>query len=196
MKNSKNNKPPMSRTDRLCLAALATTFLFPHLALGAIDSAALRAAEKCKPKAEIIVTVPTIDCTALVEAAAAIQADPYDESIPLDRELQTVLREACAANDVPLGLALGLIEVESAFQTDCISGKGCFGLFQLNQRYYPADLAPEENIQAGVEHLAAQLKRYKGDVPAALRAYNRGYDDGDRRYAKAVLDASEKWRYP
>ena len=41
--------------------------------------------------------------------------------------------------------------------------------------------------------MAGQIERYDGDIQAALRAYNKGYDDGDRRYARAVLDASEKW---
>lgn len=63
----------------------------------------------------------------------------------------------------------------------------------LNKKYYPSDLTPAENIWAGVAQMAGQIERYDGDIQAALRAYNKGYDDGDRRYARAVLDASEKW---
>lgn len=135
---------------------------------------------------------PQLDCTALVEAVETIQADPYDESIPLDRELQTALRETCAANDVPLSLALGLIEVESGFDPEIVSPKGAYGLCQLNPKYFPNDLTPAENIRAGVGYLGELLERH-GDPAAALRAYNLGWDDGDRRFASAVLTAAERW---
>ncbi len=183
---------PMSQTDKLCLAALAGCFLAPHLAVWAMDAAAIRAAEVDKPQVEVVI-VPPIDCTPLVAAMEAMQEDPYREDIPLSRELQAVLRESCEVNGVALCDALGLIEVESRFQVDAVSREGCFGLFQLNPKYYPSDLTPAENIQAGVAHLASQIKQYDGDIQAALRAYNKGYDDGDRVYARKVLDASEKW---
>lgn len=136
--------------------------------------------------------LPCIDRTALVEAAKAVQADPYDESIPLDRELQATLREACEANNVPLSLALGLIEEESHFQPDAVSSKGAYGLCQLNPKYFPTDLTPAENITAGVAWLGELLEQYE-DTAEALRAYNLGYDDGDRQFADTVLAATEKW---
>lgn len=135
---------------------------------------------------------PQLDCTAFVEAVETIQADPYDESIPLDRELQTALREACAANDVPLSLALGLIEVESGFDPEIVSPKGAYGLCQLNPKYFPTDLSPSENIAAGIGWLGELLERHE-DAAAALRAYNLGYDDGDRKFADAVLAAAGGW---
>ncbi len=189
------DRSPLSQTDKLCLIALAGCFLAPNLAVWAMDTAAIRAAEVDKPQVEVVEVdiVPPIDCTPLAEAMEAVKEDPYREDIPLSRELQAVLRESCEVNGVALCDALGLIEVESGFQVDAVSREGCFGLFQLNPKYYPSDLTPAENIQAGVAHLASQIKRYDGDISAALRAYNKGYDDGDRRYARAVLDASEKW---
>lgn len=184
---------PLSRTDKLLLVALAGCFLAPHLAVWAMDTAAIRATEMDKSQVEVVEIVPPIDCTPLVAAMEAMQEDPYREDIPLSRELQAVLRESCEVNGVALCDALGLIEVESGFQVDAVSREGCFGLCQLNPKYYPSDLTPAENIQAGVAHLASQIKRYDGDIQAALRAYNKGYDDGDRVYARKVLDASEKW---
>ena len=193
--NKLTDRLPMSRTDKLCLVALVGCFLAPNLAVWAMDTAAIRAAEVDKPQVEVVEveSVPPIDCTPLVAAMEAMQEDPYREDIPLSRELQAVLRESCEVNGVALCDALGLIEVESRFQVDAVSREGCFGLFQLNPKYYPSDLTPAENIQAGVAHLASQIKQYDGDIQAALRAYNKGYDDGDRVYARKVLDASEKW---
>lgn len=186
--------PPMSRTDKLCALLLAGCFLAPNLAVWAMDEATCRAAEADKPPAQVItVKRDTIDCTPLVEAIEAMKADQYDETIPLDRECQEALWEACEANNIAPCLVLGLIEVESNFHPDVVSSEGCTGLMQLNRRYYPDDLTPPENIAAGVEHLARELERYEGDNQAALRAYNRGYDDGDREYSRKVLAASEKW---
>lgn len=193
--NRLTDRPPMSQTDKLCLVALAGCFLAPHLAVWAMDTAAIRAPEVDKPQVEVVEVdiVPPIDCTPLVAAIEAMQEDPYREDIPLSREPQAVLRESCEVNGVALCDALGLIEVESGFQVDAVSREGCFGLCQLNPKYYPSDLTPAENIQAGVIHLAGQLERYGGDIQAALTAYNAGYDTGSRTYARKVLDASEKW---
>lgn len=188
--------PPMSRTDKLCLAALAGVVLIASLADWSLDTEAYRAAEADKPPVEAAAAVPPLDCTPLVEAIEAAreaeQTDPYDETIPLDRELQAVLKESCDANGVAPCLALGVIWAESRFDPEADNGIS-YGLMGLNKSYYPDDLTPAENIQAGVAHLAGQIERYDGDIQAALRAYNRGYDDGDRRYARAVLKASEEW---
>lgn len=185
------DRPPLSHTDKLCLVALAGCFLAPNLAVWAMDAAAYRAAEADKPPS-ITITAPPIDCTPLVEAVEARRAELFWETVPLDQACQAALQDACEAHGVPVWLALGVVEVESGFDLEADNDL-CYGLCQLNKNYYPSDLTPAENIQAGVAHLASQIKRYDGDIQAALRAYNKGYDDGDRRYARAVLDASEKW---
>lgn len=118
--------------------------------------------------------------------------DPYDPAVPLSAELQAVLREACAEHGVPVPLALGVIQVESRFQPDAVSPEGCYGLMQLNPKYFPADLSPADNLRAGIEYLGRLLERY-GDTGAALTAYTVGYDAGGRTYAGAVLAAAEKW---
>lgn len=191
-----NDRPPMSQTDKLCLVALAGVLITVSLVYELTDGRAIRAeaAEADKPLVEVVAVAPPIDCTLLVEAfETALEASQPDrEDIPLSRELQAVLREACEANGVAPCLVLGLIEVESGFDPAADNGVS-EGLMQLNSKYYPADLTPAENIRAGVAHLAGQIERYGGDIQAALRAYNRGYDDGDRDYSRAVLDASEKW---
>lgn len=118
--------------------------------------------------------------------------DPCDPSIPLPAELQEVLREACAEHGVPVPLALGVIQVESRFQPDAVSQEGCYGLMQLNPKYFPADLSPADNLRAGVEYLGQLLEEH-GDTAAALTAYNAGHDTGSRTYAGAVLAAAEGW---
>jgi len=194
--NKLTDRPPMSRTDKLLLVALAGCFLAPNLAVWAMDTAAIRAAEMGKPQVEMVEIVPPIDCTPLVEAIAAgradLENDLFWQTVPLDAECQAVLEEACQEHRVPICLVLGVIYEESRFDPEA-GNDISYGLMGLNKKYYPADLTPAENIRSGVAHLAGQIERYDGDIQAALRGYNKGWDDGDRAYARAVLDASEKW---
>lgn len=118
--------------------------------------------------------------------------DWYIESLPLDKQLQKVVFDAACENGVDYFTALGLIQVESNFQADAVNPvTGCRGLCQLNPGCFPGDYTPEENVRAGMEYLGQLLDTYQGDVQAALRAFNRGYDDGARSYSYAVLSAAE-----
>lgn len=111
---------------------------------------------------------------------------------PLTDELYRAVLGACGTYDIPVPLALGLIEVESGFDAEAVSGEGCYGLCQLNPEYFPSGLSPAQNIEAGIGYLGRQMERY-GDVEAALTGYNAGHDTGAREYAEAVLEAAEKW---
>lgn len=202
-----SDRSRLSKTDKLCLIALAGIFLSVNLTVWIMDEAAYKTAED-KPTEVIVETdMPITYDDYLADHRPAVEAikeavessqepvedDWHMEDVPLSRELQEALRDACEENGVPINIALGLIEVESDFKPDSVSAEGCYGLMQLNVKYFPAGLTPSENIRAGVNHLGGLLKRHNGDVPAALRAYNLGWDDGDRRYAQAVMDASEKY---
>lgn len=113
---------------------------------------------------------------------------------PLPGELQDALAVICDAEGIDPLLALGLIETESGFQPDIISPWGDYGLCQLNKAYFRTDMTPEENMEAGIGLLAANIRRY-GNVEAALTAYNRGHDDGSRWYASVVLAKAAAWGY-
>lgn len=124
----------------------------------------------------------------------ALEEDGYfSDSIPLSYDLQDTLSWACEEYGVPFCVGLGLIETESQFNIYAKSKAGCYGLCQLNPKYFPAELDAHGNIRAGMEFLGSLIKRYGGDLPAALRAYNRGYDDGWRGYSNAVLSNADKW---
>ena len=185
----------MTVSDKLCLISVAALIL----AAGLLDMAIIEAdrqALEAAPQPQAI-EIPAEQFTTLAAMPIAVTLEPpetpqFREDIPLDLELQAALRNACETNGVPISLALGLIEVESNFIPDADNGL-CYGLCQLNRRYFHDGLSPADNIAAGIAHLAGQIRRYDGDIPAALRAYNRGYDDGDRIYANAVLAAAERW---
>lgn len=117
----------------------------------------------------------------------------YIEDLPLDKQLQKVVFGATCENGVDYFTALGLIQVESNFQVDAVHPvTGCYGLCQLNPAWFPSGLTPEENVRAGMEHLGSLIEQYSGDEAAALRAYNRGFDNGDRAYSAEVLAAREE----
>lgn len=112
--------------------------------------------------------------------------------VPLDKPVAEALAESCEEYGVPLSLALGVIEVESGFQADAVSAEGCYGLCQLNPKYFPEGLSPADNVRHGMRFLGELLERH-GDTAAALTAYNAGWDTGSRAYAQAVLAAAERW---
>lgn len=187
------NIQPLSRTDKRCLAALAALWLVVGLVGEALDGGGSPVVQEVdKPPVEITWEAPLEEPQLLEAITLQLELDPHREDIPLDRKLQETLWEACEESSVPISLALGLIETESGFQPEADNGL-CYGLCQLNRRYYPADLTPAENLQAGIAHLGELLERY-GDSAAALTAYNAGHDTGSRTYAAAVLAAAEKWK--
>lgn len=186
----KFEKSPTSSTDRLCAAALAGLLVATTVIYEATDGRAIREAAALDKLS--VTAVGAASYAPIVETLVDHAADRHMESVPLSRELQTALWEACAANGVPLCLALGVMEVESAFRPEAVNGV-CYGLMQLNERYFPANLSPADNIRAGVAYLGELLERYGGDTAKALTAYNAGHDTGSRTYANAVLAAAEKW---
>lgn len=208
------NKPHVSHTDKLCLIALTGILLTVTVIYEATDGATIRAADiaEMDKLPAVIITAPSIDPTPFVwgvesirEAQREVHREAqrealYWQNVPLDLECQTALKEAFEANGVPVSLALGLIEIESNFDTEADNGVS-IGLMQINKKYASKfDAAtgysiytPEGNIRGGIWYLGTLLEKYKGDTQAALCAYNVGHDTSVRGYAKAVLAASEKW---
>ena len=115
----------------------------------------------------------------------------YHNPTPLSDELFAAVDAAADTYHVPLCLALGLIEVESGFDAEAVSPKGCYGLTQLNPKFFPSGLSAEENVQTGLAHLGSLLERY--DTMTALTIYNAGRDTGDREYANKVMEAAWAW---
>ena len=128
-----------------------------------------------------------------VETGRIEELIEYHNPTPLSDELFRAVDAAADTYHVPLCLALGLIEVESGFDAEAVSPKGCYGLTQLNPQYFPAGLSAEENVQTGLAHLGSLLERY--DTMTALTIYNAGRDTGDREYAYKVLDAAWAWEW-
>jgi soluble lytic murein transglycosylase-like protein len=89
------------------------------------------------------------------------------------------IAEAAARWSVDPALVRAIIHAESSFNPEAESHKGAQGLMQLmpaTARMYGVTNAFDavQNIQAGVQHLAMLLTRYRGDVRLASAAYNAG----------------------
>ena len=99
------------------------------------------------------------------------------------RLAETIVEESAGARIDPL-LVLALIEVESSFDLDALSGRGARGLMQLRPTTMRREAErsgiefgdPEEpvpNVQAGVRYLPRLLDAF-GREEVALMAYNAG----------------------
>lgn len=128
-----------------------------------------------------------------VETGRMEELIEYRNPTPLSDELFRAVDAAADTYNVPICLALGLIEVESGFDAEAVSPKGCYGLTQLNPQYFPAGLSAEENVQTGLAHLGSLLERY--DTMTALTIYNAGRDTGSRVYANKVMEAAWAWEW-
>lgn len=127
--------------------------------------------------------------------AALVEQGYFNMDVPLSFALQDALHTACERHGVPYPIALGLIEVESRFDTGAVNQRtGCYGLMQLSPRFFPSGLPPAENIEAGIGYLGELMEKYDGDIQAALVAYNQGsYKGVVTDYASAVLAAAGRW---
>jgi len=90
-----------------------------------------------------------------------------------------VIRRAAAFHGVSFSLLKAMIKVESDFDAAAVSKAGAIGLMQImpdNLKAFriknPYD--PTENVMGGTRYLNELLKRFKGQLPLALAAYNAG----------------------
>ena len=106
---------------------------------------------------------------------------PFEQgphSMPMG-ELDHIVTAQSQAYSVPAPLIRAVIEQESGRDPSAISSAGAMGLMQLmpgTARAYgvinPFD--PAENVAGGTAYLADLIRRYRGNVPLALAAYNAG----------------------
>ena len=183
--------------DKLLKVAIITWAVFLALLTGMLLTTQAAEPETFTAPVKVDRPMPTTigedpDEDALITAALEDQGY-FRADVPLEYELQDVLHTAAEANGVPYHVALGLIYVESRFDPEAVSPAGCYGLTQLNPRYFPSGLSPAKNIEAGMDYLGSLIKRC-GDLSAALCSYHDGHDTGRRGYSNAVLEAAGRWK--
>ena len=98
----------------------------------------------------------------------------------MDRtSLRMLVAQVSEEHGVDPDLVDALVRVESGYNPRAVSRKGAMGLMQLmpataqrlNVRN-PFD--PEQNVRGGVREFSRLIRRFHGNVPLALAAYNAG----------------------
>lgn len=131
--------------------------------------------------------------------AAVSDAPP----VKFKQNLSDIIAKASKKYSLTPELISSIIKQESGFNSSAVSPKGAKGLMQLMPKT-AAELGvknildPEENVMAGTKYLRNLLDIYKGNMKAALSAYNAGPGNVDanqnvpniketREYLKRVL---------
>lgn len=139
----------------------------------------------------------------VVVSAAPVTEEPktpewYIEDLPLDRDLQKALWDACLEFGIDYALALAVVGQETGYQNRTGDGGNSIGYFQVQPKWWGElmerigvnDLTdPAQNFRAGCAILRELLLRYDGSVTDALTAYNSGRP-GQSAYAEAVMEAA------
>jgi soluble lytic murein transglycosylase len=96
-----------------------------------------------------------------------------------------LIAEASEKHGVSFSLLKALIKIESDFNPRAVSSAGAKGLMQIMPENIRAlnikdPFDPLENIMGGARYLKQLIKRFNGELPMALAAYNAGPNMVDR----------------
>lgn len=133
-------------------------------------------------------------------ALAGTSPPPGQLRLAFPRGFEREVKTYSARNGLDENLVYSLIREESRFTGNAVSVANAFGLMQLimpTAREVAAEegeeiksredlFAPARNIRLGTRYLGRMLKRFGGDVPAALAAYNAGPSRA-RRWKRGAL---------
>jgi soluble lytic murein transglycosylase-like protein len=114
-------------------------------------------------------------------AAAQTSKQPTDPAW-----LDPIISKASRKYGVDVGLIRAVIKAESDFNPQAVSHAGARGLMQLMPATARSlgvsdSFDPEQNVMGGTRFLKDMLRRYDGNLDAALAAYNWGPGNVDRR---------------
>jgi len=113
-----------------------------------------------------------------VAPSAAVSAYGKASGNVRSTEIDALVARASAATGVDSSLIRGVIQTESAGNSNARSPKGAIGLMQLMPDTAKAlgvdPKDPAQNVMGGSRYLASLLKRFNGNEKLALAGYNAG----------------------
>ena len=186
--------------------------------LGLRDSAA-RATQKVLPglgdQERLEALRVSGDATSMYRAAARLgrdlltsdpKANAWLWEALLPRPYHALVLEQTAKNGLSEHLFYGHMQVESRYDPSAVSGADALGLMQLipptakrvgreiDLKVTRRDvLRPYINIALGARYLGGLLKRYRGQTPLAIAAYNAGEDRVDQWLRKTGKLELTRW---
>jgi len=97
----------------------------------------------------------------------------------------SIIQQAAAKYSIDPNLIHAVIQVESSYNAHTVSHAGAKGLMQLMDGTAKGlgvenSFDPVQNIDGGTKYLAMLLRKYEGQTPVALAAYNAGPGRLDR----------------
>ena len=133
---------------------------------------------------------------------AGTNPPPEQLRLAFPRGFEQEVKTYSARNGLDENLVYSLIREESRFVDNAISVANAFGLMQIimpTAREVASEegveiesredlFVPSRNIRLGTRYLGRMLKRFNGDVPAALAAYNAGPSRAKRWKQGALKD--------
>lgn len=161
------------------------------------------------PKPEPMVVLPVVvesgynrDILLADELARFIKLRKSNTPKSIAREISITLIKSADMYDLPLGLIVGIVEIESVWNPYAKSHLGAVGLMQIY------DGGPEiridkklawdidYNIDKGCEILREHIRIHEGDIYKALLGYSGGKEGyPERVYTAMGRYASNTWRY-
>lgn len=120
---------------------------------------------------------------------------PAPGALPFD----SMVRRAAEVASVDAALLHAIIDVESGYDPQALSGKGAIGLMQVmprtGERFGVRRLEdPAENLRAGASYVSWLLSRFEGDLSLVLAAYNAG-EGAVLRYGRQIPPFPETQNY-
>ena len=111
-------------------------------------------------------------------AYPSYQSNPNLQTSASSSEIDAAVSNAANATGLDPALIKAIIQVESSFRTDAVSGAGAQGLMQLmpgtaSSLGVTNSFDANQNVMGGSTYIKKQLDRF-GDLRLALAAYNTG----------------------
>ncbi len=130
-------------------------------------------------------------CSRTEASSVEVTTNKYAE-MPLSEALRNHVFGLCADYEIEPEIIFAIIEKESGYNARAIGDNGkSAGLMQIQERYHydrierlgVTDLFdPFENVQVGIDYLAALVKENGGNLEMALIAYNAGQSGAETNY--------------
>lgn len=145
---------------------------------------------------ETVETVKTVEVPVYEEEGLPVVNEVDYFNVPLSHSLQQYIYEICADNDLSVSLVIALIDQESNFNPECVSGTNDYGLMQINEcnfqcvkeDYNSVDMFnPYQNVYCGINILAGYLHKYDDDYTKALMCYNLGEYGANKAWENGIF---------